>query len=94
MKWNGDNWTIQNMTWLEDERSTLLVWNVSWNTGDLDEIIGSIVNQSIIRYNYFDKFSYLKLKDECIDENKSKCYVQNGTKLPAGSLVDHLFRNR
>ena len=42
MKWNGDNWTIQNITWLVDERSTLSVQNVSWNTGDLDEITRSI----------------------------------------------------
>ena len=34
---------------------------------------GSIVDQSVIRCNYSDKFSYLKLKDECIDESKSKC---------------------
>ena len=47
--------------------------NVSWNTGDLVKIVGSIVDQSIIRYNYSDKFSYLKLKDECINESKSKC---------------------
>ena len=40
MKWNGDNWTIQNITWQEDERDTLLVQNVSWNTGDLNEITG------------------------------------------------------
>ena len=35
MKWNGDNWTVQNITWLADERCTLSVQNVSWNTGDL-----------------------------------------------------------
>ena len=65
MKWNGDNWTIQNVTWLVDERCNLLVKkNVSWNTGDLVKIIGSIVDKSIIRYNYSDKFSYLKLKDK------------------------------
>ena len=74
MKWNGDNWTIQNVTWLADERCTLSVQkNVSWNTGDLVKIVGSMVDQSIIRYNYSDKFSYLKLKDECINESKSKC---------------------
>ena len=42
MKWNGDNWTIQNPTWLADERCTLSVKNVSWNNGDLVKIIGSI----------------------------------------------------
>ena len=47
--------------------------NVSWNIGDLVKIIGSIVDQSIIRYNYSDKFSYLKLKYKCIKESKSKC---------------------
>ena len=40
MKWNGDNWTIQNITWLADERCTLSVQNVSWNTSDLNGIIG------------------------------------------------------
>ena len=34
------------------------------------ENVGSIVDQSVTRYNYSDKFSYLKLKDECIDESK------------------------
>ena len=58
MKWNGDSWTIQNKTWLADERCTLSIQNVSWNNGDLDEITGSIVDQSIIRFNYSDKFSY------------------------------------
>ena len=38
MKWNRDNWTIQNITWLVDERSTLLVQNVSWNTGDPNRV--------------------------------------------------------
>ena len=40
MKWNGDNWTLQNITWLADERWTLSVQNVSWNTGDLNIITG------------------------------------------------------
>ena len=39
MKWNGDNWTIQNITWLADERCTLSVKNVSWNTGDPNRIM-------------------------------------------------------
>ena len=30
MNWNGDNWTIQNITWLADEKATLSVQNVSW----------------------------------------------------------------
>ena len=47
--------------------------NVSWNVADVVKIVGSIVDQSIIRYNYSDKFSYLKLKDECINESKPKC---------------------
>ena len=34
MKWNEDNWTVQNRTWLVDERCTLSVQNVSWNTSD------------------------------------------------------------
>ena len=38
MKWNGDNWTIQNITWLANERCTLSVQNVSWNTGDPNRI--------------------------------------------------------
>ena len=42
MKWNGDNWTIQNTTWLVDERSNLSVQNVSWNTGDLNKITGLV----------------------------------------------------
>ena len=54
--------------------------NVSWNTGDLDEITGSIVDQSIIRCNYSDKFSYLKLKDKCINEIKQNAYVQDVTR--------------
>ena len=63
MKWSGDNWTIQNITWLVDKRSTLSVWNVSWNTGDLNKITclyKIIVNQSIIRCNYADKTCYWK----------------------------------
>ena len=40
MKCNGDNCTIQNIIGLADERPTLLIYNVSWNTGDLDEITG------------------------------------------------------
>ena len=38
------------------------------------------VDQSIIRCNYTDKFSYLKLKDKCINEIKQNAYVQNVTK--------------
>ena len=38
MNWNGDNWTIQNIAWLVDERCTLSAQNVSWNTGDLNGI--------------------------------------------------------
>ena len=63
MKWNGDNWTIQNITWLENERSTLSIQNVSWNIGDPNRITclyKIIVNQSIIRCNYADKTSYWK----------------------------------
>ena len=63
MKWNGDNWTIQNITWLADERSTLSVQNVSWNTSDPNIITclyNIIVNHSIIRCNYADKTSYWK----------------------------------
>ena len=63
IKWNGDNWTIQNTTWLADERCTLLVQNVSWNTGDPNIITclyKIILNQSIIRCNYTDKSSYWK----------------------------------
>ena len=49
MKWNGDNWTIQNITWLADERCSLLVQNVSWNTGDLNGITGFIKLMSTSR---------------------------------------------
>ena len=61
MKWNGDNWTIQNITWLADERSTLSIQNVSGNTGDPNRIAylyKIIINQLIIRCNYADKTSY------------------------------------
>ena len=44
MKWNGDNWTIQNITWLADERCTLSVQNVSWNTGDPEHNYMSLQN--------------------------------------------------
>ena len=74
-KWNGDNWTIQNITWLANERCTLSVQNVSWNTGDLDEITGSIINQSIIRCNYIDKFSYWNLKDNAWKEIEIKMHI-------------------
>ena len=43
VKWNGDNWKIQTITWLVDERGTLLIQNVSWNTGDLNKIIGQML---------------------------------------------------
>ena len=39
MKWNGENWNIQNITWLADETGTLSIQNVSWNVGDLNKII-------------------------------------------------------
>ena len=39
MKWNGDNWTIQNITWLANERCTLSVKNISWNTSDPNRIM-------------------------------------------------------
>ena len=51
--------------------------NVSWNTGDLVKIVGSIVDQSIIRYNYSDKFSYWNWKNKCINESKPKCKCTN-----------------
>ena len=38
MKWNGDNWTVQNITWLANERCTLSFQNASWNTGDPNKI--------------------------------------------------------
>ena len=63
MKWNGDNWTIQNITWLAYEKCTFSVQNVSWNTGELNRITclyKIIVNQSIIRCNYTDNTSYRK----------------------------------
>ena len=75
----------------------VLYWfkkNVSWNTGDLVKIIGSIVDQSIIRCNYSDKLSYLELKYKCINESKPKCICTKCyRKLPASSSVNHLFRN-
>ena len=49
-----------NILWSVDERETLLIGNILWTTGDLNKIIGlmKLVNQSIIRCNYADKFSY------------------------------------
>ena len=67
MKWNGDNCTIQIVI-------LMIGWKmyheilVTWN-----ENIGSIVDQSIIRCNYSDKFSYWNWKNKCINESKPKC---------------------
>ena len=71
---------IQNITWLADERCTSSVQNVSWNTGDLDEIIGSIVDRSIIRCNYSDKFSYWNWNDNIQKEKWNQAaYIHNDT---------------
>ena len=44
------------------------------------------VDQSIIRCNYTNKLSYLKLKDKCINEIKQNAYVQNVTKTTHGQF--------
>ena len=50
------------------------------NTGDLNKITGSIVDQSIIRCNYSDKFSYWNWNDNARKENWNQdVYIRNDT---------------
>ena len=81
MKWNGDNWTIQDVTLISEwEMYFIGSKNVSWNTGDLDEITGSKVDQSIIRCNYTDKFSYWNWNNNARKENWNQDeYIHNDT---------------
>ena len=94
VKWRQLNYT--KYTWLADERSTLSVQNVSWNTGDPNRIIylyKIIINQSIIRCNTSIRH-LIKIKDKCINKIEIRMRMYNMLQLPAGSLVNHHFRNR
>ena len=86
MKWNGENWTIQNITWLAYERSTLSVQNLSGNTGDpniIAYLYKIIINQSIIRCITLIR-PLIKIKDKCINEIEIKMRMYSMLQLPAG----------